>query len=416
MTTRAERLVAEAFPDAYGEALQRVHDDEVELRQLTARRVSNLLRAQAAQGGPRFVENALLATRSFRAEIALLLGITERAAENLIGYSNVLVKSFPATLEAMERGEISWQHATAIVNELASLPDETSARLEAQALELAPDLTSHKLARMLRTARELAHPDSIEERHEAARQLRGVELLDDKDGMGGFYIRIPSVQSHAIFHRLTDAAQGLDDPLEERTLDQRRADIFMHYLLAEVDGEHFGVVPDEFDDETFVRWFRGFKPEVILSVPVLSLLGQSDEPAILDGWVPIPLDDARIIAAGAESFIRILTHPETGATLSVGRDRYRATADMRRAIRIRDLTCRFPGCMMAAERSELDHKVEWQDGGETSLVNLHALCPGHHALKTSTEWKVVTHPDGSETWTTPGGRTYTTYPYRPFAA
>lgn len=419
MTNRAERLLDEAFPDAYAEALQRVHEDEIEQRKLTARRVVNLVKAQVAQServGVRFVEHQLLAKRSFRAEIALLLGITERAAEDFIGYSSVLVKSFPATLEAMERGEINWKHATAIVNELASLPDEVGQRLEAQALAKAPELTSHKLGRILRHARELAHPESIEERHKEARKLRGVELLDDKDGMGGLYIPLPSVHSHAIFNRLTDAAHGFDGPLEERTLNQRRADIFVHYMLAEVDGEHFGIVPDEFDDENFVRWFRGFKPEVILSVPVLSLLGQSDEPATLDGWVPIPLDDARLIAAQADSFIRILTHPETGATLSVGRDRYRVTTDMRRAIMIRDLTCRFPGCMMAAVRSDMDHKVEWQDGGETSLANVHALCPGHHALKTSTEWSVITHADGSETWTTPGGRTYTSYPQQPFAA
>ena len=90
---------------------------------------------------------------------------------------------------------------------------------------------------------------------------------------------------------------------------------------------------------------------------------------------------------------------------------------MRRAIQIRDRTCRFPGCTQAAIHSDLDHIHEYQFGGETSLTNLHALCPGHHTLKSTGAWTVVVHNDGSgrETWTTPAGRTYDTFPHRPLA-
>ena len=98
--------------------------------------------------------------------------------------------------------------------------------------------------------------------------------LDDRDGMGGLYVELPSVSAHAIFNRLTEAAIGVDGPQDDRTLDQRRADVFVHVMLAEVDGEHFGIVPDEHDDENFVKWFRGIAAKVVISVPVLTLLGQ----------------------------------------------------------------------------------------------------------------------------------------------
>lgn len=400
----------------FGDALSLVEEDERQIRKIQARRAVHLMRAQFEQARPRFIEDALLIKRSFKAEIAALLCITEREAENLIGYSTVLLEAFPSTVLALEAGDVSWKHATVMVDELAGVAAEIREGIEAAGLHEAPVVTPTKLGKMLRLARDRAVPEQIPERHEAARKLRDVELLEDRDGMGGLLVRMPSVQAHAIFNRLTDAAHGIDGPLEQRTLAQRRADIFMHVMLAEVDGQIFGVVPDEFDDENFVKWFRGIKAEVAISVPVLNLLGQSDEPATLDGWVPIDPETARVLAGRATSFIRILTHPETGATLSVGRDRYRATVDMRRAIQIRDNTCRFPGCSQAADRSDLDHIHEYQDGGETSLANLHALCPGHHTLKSTGAWTVVAHADGSETWTTPSGRTYDTFPQHPLAS
>ena len=79
-------------------------------------------------------------------------------------------------------------------------------------------------------------------------------------------------------------------------------------------------------------------------MPVLSLLGRSGEPAEVEGVGPIDIETARMLAADALSFVRVLTHPETGAVLSVGRDRYRIPEDLRRAMRVRDVTCRFSGC------------------------------------------------------------------------
>jgi len=172
-----------------------------------------------------------------------------------------------------------------------------------------------------------------------------------------------SVHVRAVYNRLTLAARGVNGPLETRSLNARRADIFAHVMLAEIDGEAPGVVPDEHDDERFVRWFRGIRAQVIVSVPALTLLGESDEPAILDGFVPIDSVTARRLAGGTKSFIRILTHPQTGATLSVGRRRYKVPKDLRSYLQIRDLTCRFPGCMQPAELSDIDHTLDWQFGG-----------------------------------------------------
>jgi hypothetical protein len=178
------------------------------------------------------------------------------------------------------------------------------------------------------------------------------------------------------------------------------------------------VVPDEWDDTNFVHWYRGITATVAVTVPVLTLLSQTQTPATLDGWIPIDPPTARIIASGAKSLIRLLTHPETGAILSVGRKHNKVPKDPRRYLQIRDLTCRFPGCGIAAQRSDIDHTLDWQYQGETNHTNLACLCPGHHTLKGNTAWTVAQSADGTGTltWTTPSGRTYRTHPQTQIAA
>ncbi|HPM53184.1 MAG TPA: HNH endonuclease signature motif containing protein, partial [Rhodoglobus sp.] len=155
---------------------------------------------------------------------------------------------------------------------------------------------------------------------------------------------------------------------------------------------------------------RGIRPRVLVTVPVLTLLGVSDEPATLEGYGPIDHDTAMRLAATAPSFTRLLTHPETGAVLSVGRDRYTVPADLRTWLRVRDGTCRFPWCSRAARICEIDHTKDWLHNGQTAHDNLAHLCPAHHRLKHQTRWTVAQSPGGVLKWTSPNGRAYATEP------
>jgi hypothetical protein len=157
--------------------------------------------------------------------------------------------------------------------------------------------------------------------------------------------------------------------------------------------------------------FLGVVPTVVVTVPALSLLGHDAGAAELHGFGPIDIHTARKLAARAPSFVRILTHPDTGETLSVGRSRYRPPPDLRLALLLADETCRFPTCNRRAESCELDHTTDWAHGGETTRANLHHLCPKHHHLKhDTTDWTVQARPDRTLEWRSPTGRHYTTTP------
>ncbi|MEO7123350.1 MAG: DUF222 domain-containing protein [Lacisediminihabitans sp.] len=327
--------------------------------------------------------------RSLKAEIACALRLPERTAENHLATAHSLAHELRPTLSALKAGEISYRHAEALVDSAAGIDADAAAALEAAALPYARNLTVAKFERKLRTLRERTNPDTVAERRERAVTDREVTFTPGRDGMAWLSAYLPATDALAGFNRLTEIATCLRaadksvrdvSPMPVRTLTQLRADVFRDLLL---------------DGEPALEGPRGIRPTVYVSVPALTLLGRSTEPATLDGYGPIDADTARELAARAPSFIRILTHPETGAVLSVGQDSYRVPKDLKNWLRLRDSTCRFPGCSRAAEHCDLDHTEDWAFGGETRHDNLAHLCRSHHRLKHKAGWRVE-HKQASE--------------------
>ncbi len=422
-----------------------------------------------------------LERRSLVAEIATALHFSEATVCGLLDDAETLAASLPETFTALRSGTISLRHARTMAGNARSLPASAHGDFEAAALPEAAALTAAQFTQRVRVLRESMHPESIEVRHRAAREERGVWLDPERDGMAALHCLLPAVEALAIDDALDQIARALreaDDaptgcentpaggkdapaggdaalvggdaalagrdaapasgnaalaggnadpagshgglsggsgassrggnaPLpgehaprsagsERRTHAQRRADAFVDLLLGR-EGRATALA-------------RTVAPHLMVTVPVLTLLERADEPGELHGYGPIPPTIARRLAAQAPSFLRILTHPDTGETLSVGRERYRPPADLRLALIAEDETCRFPGCRRRAARCELDHTHDWAAGGATARDNLAHLCPKHHHLKHDTAWTVRPGPARTLTWTSPTGREHTTQP------
>ncbi len=123
------------------------------------------------------------------------------------------------------------------------------------------------------------------------------------------------------------------------------------------------------------------------------------------GVIPTPLL-AELLANGA-TVVPLRPPSETAEP------RYRPSAALARFVRARDLTCRFPGCDAAADYCDIDHTIAYPVG-VTHPSGLACLCRKHHLLKTfwigQGGWSDVQRPDGTIEWTSPSGKTYTTYP------
>jgi hypothetical protein len=335
------------------------------------------------------------------AEVACVLTVSERSAAALLADSTTLTEGLPLTLAALGAGTISWQHARVMCDETSGLDPAAAAALEAHFLDPAApfaargcpagELVPGRFRAKARSWRERHHPVSIEARHRKGAKERRLELVPDRDGMAWLSAYVSADVAAGVWSRATDAARALQGPAEARTLTQLRADVATSWLLGGV-----------------VEGTPSPRAQVLITVPVFSLMGVATEPATLDGYGPIPASMARrLVADGATSFLRVLKDPRSGAPLEIGRTSYPVPQAMRQWLRLRDGRCPFPGCNNHSLDNEADHLLAWSDGGGTGISNLGQPCRKHHRLKHSSRWKPVgATKDQPPGWISPSGRAY----------
>ena len=345
------------------------------------------------------------AERELYQELSGVLAVSENTARTIVYESKLLVHQLPATIGALHDGSISSGHARVIVDHAASVPPDRVGEFEAALVSAATDVGVPRLRALAKRLLEAMHPRSIDERRVEAADRRTVWIEPGDDGMATIGAVVGAELAHGMIDCLTEIArqQGRSD---RRTMAQRRADAFADLLLT---GDTCAATTDAAGSGR-ASVAHGIVPKVLVTVPVLTLLGHSDTPGILDGYGPIDAATARELAAHAPTFTRLLTHPVSSAILDLDRTTYAVPADLKLAVRLRDGTCRAIGCSHPARHSDLDHTTEWRDDGTTAIDNLACLCETHHTMKTHTRVRMEHLPGGDIRWTMPSGRTYVTHP------
>jgi hypothetical protein len=353
-------------------------------------------------------------------EAAVALDLSERVTTRLMELGHRLRGELPCTLEAWREGRLTRRHVEVIEHESVGLSGDELRRFEDELLHVAAGgATPARLRRRAQRLRELRDPEARADRHEAALAERRVAVDAAPNGMAWLSVLLSAVDARAGADRVRQIARQVRDaefaqrrdPLrsglqrhdqaevsEPRTLTQLQADV-LHDLLVE------GEVPT-----ARTPLGRGVRARVVVTVPVDAVLGDDSLPAELAGHGPIDARTARRLAARAAGLERLLIDPDTGVAIGLGRRVYRPTADLRRLIRTRDGTCRFPGCQRLAEHCEIDHTINWEWGGRTDPDNLACLCRRHHMMKHQTEWVVRQRGGGVLEWVSPTGTTYCTEP------
>ncbi|WP_350224150.1 DUF222 domain-containing protein [Pseudarthrobacter sp. fls2-241-R2A-127] len=408
------------------ERLEVVARLEAQLAAVKARDVAECMGLQQSMLPPdATVQDRTYAEMSTVEEIAGVLTISSAAAGALVDVSR-RVCSLPLVFGALSAGDMSWQHAKVLGDEIEGLDPVGAAGLVEHFFDpgapnaargAAPgELVPSRFRAKVRAWRERHHPDSIEKRHAKGVGDRRMDYTPDRDGMAWLSLYLPGDTACAIWNRTTATARGLQGPTEERTLTQLRADVAASLLLGAGNATGTGTAASTGEDpraasETNTKLGKVPTPraDVLVTVPVFSLLGLTDEPAILDGFGPVPASMARkLVADGAESFYRVLVDPRDGAPLQIGRTRYRLTETIKKWIRMRDAKCTFPGCTNHTPDNDTDHLTAWGDGGRTGISNLAQLCPKHHRLKHHSRWTPgLAYKNEPPAWTSPTGRRYT---------
>ena len=355
--------------------------------------------------------------------LMLVLGRSRRSAM-MLRDSALSLTHQPEVWAALWRGELDVAKAGVLAGALHLIPladpdgqprKEYAAdhdRVLADGLAYAEDHTARQLDRHLRRLLAEIDPATIASRRRRALTERGVWLHHRGDGTADLSARLASEDAERVYGAIralarrnesTEHAQPADDDpwteVNARSFDIRMAEALIDIVLPPPSGsvgEQSGGGP-------------AGSTHINVTIPIESLAGLADAPGQVSGYGVIPAEVARRLAGGDARWRHVLTQRSTGAVLDVGSWSYRPPAGLARHVRIRDVTCRFPGCAVLARDCDLDHLIPFPTG-PTSADNLHALCRRHHRLKHDAEWTVEPLPDHGLRWTSPQGRSRDTWP------
>jgi hypothetical protein len=378
----AQRAATRAFADQ----LAAIHATLIE-----AREFSEVFVGPLAASMPDAVE---FAERAAVADLAMRLFLAEQTVRAQDHEAAVLIGRVPRVWSALREGDLSVPNARTIAEIVDTLPEAAWIPFEDAVLTPATTLAPARFRAFARAARDRVHTEHLAERHRRRVEERRVWIEADIDGMSFLHAYLPAETAARAMAHLDRVATALAAaPDETRTKAQLRADAAGDALAGVLGAAGGGAA-----GSTGVT--------VMVTVPVMTLLGVGEEPGILAGHGPIAPDVARRLAAHAPSFFRLLTHPVTGAILDLDRTTYRVPADLKRWVQITEPQCEFIGCGRLASDCDLDHTVAWStDNGPTAASNLAPLCRNHHRLKHNTRWQMTQDAATGITWTSPTGAT-----------
>ncbi|MCV7281441.1 DUF222 domain-containing protein [Mycolicibacterium flavescens] len=376
------------------------------------------------------------------AEIAAAQGVSRGVASHQLLTAWGLRKRLPRVAEVFAAGAISYRMAQAIESRTRLIRDhEAKAKVDAEIaarVEQWTSLSVEKIEKEIDFWVDRYDPFAVRRTQMKTRGRHvDVHICDDGSGMAYVEALLMATDAEAFDRRLDAMCAAVcdDDP---RTMEQRRADAMgaigqgadrlactcgredcaaaeltvsstvIHVVAREeslsddtdvdLDGED---PPGPSREELLrmtVREALSPRPEDMPSAPA------DTDPAYLlgGGMLPAPLLAAKLAGTAKIEYLR---HPG-GAPPE---PRYRPSAALAWFVRCRDLTCRFPGCDVPADRCDIDHTIAYPVG-PTQASNLKCLCRQCHLLKTFWGWRDVQHPDGRVDWISPTGQTVTTCP------
>ncbi|MDT7571297.1 MAG: hypothetical protein QOE05_1471 [Actinomycetota bacterium] len=367
-------------------------------------------------------------------EVAGSCRLGQQAAASRLLDADRLVNGMPLLLAALEAGRVFVPQARMLLGETGSCSREMLPRVDAVVTPQAEELASSDLRRLVRrTVLSLETVDEAADRVETAREKRAVTSRPGYDGMGVVNALLTAeqlVRFQAGMDQLVAAQRVADrEAGVERTQDQRRADVFAALPSMVLSG---GL-------DTTSTFGQPDKIVFNVHIPVSTVIDRGSEPGVVDGYGEISAEHVRLLRPHA-SLRPIYVDAQTGQPIQIGetlippageqtgdpaadlaaaRDRVLAllrpvvqhdtvedqhdpSAALGRLVDARDRWCAGVGC--SSTRCDRDHLVAYPQG-PTAVGNLGLKSPRCHGAKHN-GWTMVRHPDGSVTWTSPLGRTY----------
>jgi hypothetical protein len=287
------------------------------------------------------------------------IGLELGAAREHVRVARAL-RELPSIDEALRRGQVSYSKVRALTR--VATPEN-----EGALLAMARASTASQLERICRgyarATREVGRPEDEPDE-------RWVREGETGTGFVRFDIQVRTEEA-ALLRRALEVAMSrawtdAGVPAETRKARCRRADALVAVA------------------EAYLAGSADAPPPVELVVHV-------DAGATLEDGTVLPPETSERLACDAT--IVEVTEDSRGNVLDVGRRRRTIPTLLRRALRLRDRGCRFPGC--TNRHVDGHHVVPWSQGGATSLRNLVSLCRRHHTYVHEYGARIMSDDDGT---------------------
>jgi hypothetical protein len=304
--------------------------------------------------------------------ISRLCGMSASSAADRLCVGTQL-ESLPKVAQALQSGQIGYQSTSLLCHLREQLGDRRELFDEDEMLDLARQHSVFNLRQLCRYARHIADPDGFFNDAEADFSRRRLHISLMSDGMHAIDGVLDPAGGAALRTALDSLAKRLG-PDDDRSHSQRMADSLVemaHHAMDE------GRLPKR----------NGVKPHLSLTTTLEGLKNEvGAPPADLELSVPISTRTLERFACDC-TISRVLV--ADSVVIDVGRATRIVSAPTRRALRVRDRGCRWPGCDRQVNRSTPHHIESWSRGGPTKLSNLVLLCFHHHRLVHEGGWQVV---------------------------
>ncbi|MEO1062222.1 MAG: HNH endonuclease signature motif containing protein, partial [Actinomycetota bacterium] len=303
------------------------------------------------------------------------------AEGSVYAYDAGVFQPFKDIGDPVEAGEVTIAHVDVLARAVGDRRGEHAARDEGALLDAARTKSLPEWERTLAGWRQHCDRELAADDTEAIWNGRHLHVRHDLFGTGHVRGQLDPDGAAALSSALA-AHRSDPDPVggPPRTIGQRNADALVSLATADAPVSVTVVVDHDLADD------------------------DDDGPVALrcdvDG-APIPAVTAERLSCGAARSVvtrrgrSILDVSEATPTVTVGQ---------RRALLVRDPTCRFPGCAVAAHRCDVHHLRHQADGGEHRLDNLVHLCRHHHRFLHEHRWQTRGDPNGELTFHPPPGR------------
>lgn len=365
-----------------------------------------------------------------RDHMAAACQLTSWHAGRLVTAGVQIHRRLPQVLTMLGEGLLPEQLAIDVACRLATVPDEIVAEVESDVMaKLRTDLeggdrpTRSALESMVEGAVESADPRGAQDAVDAATEERTVKFRPGRNGMASLWAKLPIGDAEMLRRRIQNDADVAAINGSPRPIDQLRADALSALAVyrptvtgtcgcacggagggeeggarSAADGE--GADTDEIEIAEVTVGVDLPRPTVgnaaaatgqpiRISVIASAVRGLPNRVEFVNGaytsfdWLCQELlegDDAQVRFEIIDPAPGAMDKPERAL-------RYVISPALAERIRLRDGTCRHPGCSVEARDCDVDHVIAFNReapalGGPTLEWNLMCLCRKHHREKT----------------------------------